>query len=88
LWILIGVATLAAGGVTSTVTAPPSPLVGVGFGVSALILVVSFLLAARVTIALERARRLSRPVVAPDVESYPVFRRLFRVGTPASGKKE
>ncbi len=80
LWILIGIAIVAAGVVSTLVMAPPSPLVGIGFGLSAAILGVSLLLAGRVTIALERARRLSRPA-APEANSYPILSELFRVFT-------
>ncbi len=88
LWILIGIAILAAGGVSAAVTATPSPLVGIGFGLSALILVVSLLLAGRVTIALERSRRLSRPVAASEPNPYPVLSRLFRVSPRAPSTKK
>ncbi|MES2094858.1 MAG: hypothetical protein V4531_13765 [Actinomycetota bacterium] len=88
LWILIGIAILAAGGVSAAVTAPPSPLVGLGFGLSALVLAVSFLLAGRVTIALERARRLSRPAARQEANPYPVLSKLFRVSTGASSTKK
>jgi hypothetical protein len=88
LWILIGIAILALGAVTRLVAAPPSPLVGIAFGLSALILAVSLLLAGRVTIALERARRLSRPVAAPEDNPYPVLSKLFRVKTATQAKKD
>ncbi|TDW28886.1 hypothetical protein [Cryobacterium psychrophilum] len=87
LWILIGIAILAAGGLTSTVMAPPSPIVGFGFGVSALLLAASLVLAGRVTIALERARRNSRPVI-PDNDSLPILRKLLRIAPGASQKKK
>ncbi len=86
LWILVGIAILATGGLSLTVTAPPSPMVGLGFGVSALFLIVSLLLAGRVTIALERNRRLNRPVI-PEGDSFPILRKLFRLAPAAPQKK-
>lgn len=61
LWILVGITIAMAGTLTGSLAAPPSPLAGLSFAVSAMIFVVAFALAARVTIALERARRQSRP---------------------------
>ncbi len=72
-----------------SVTAPPSPLVGIGFGLSALILAVSLLLAGRVTIALEWARRPGRPQAAlEDNPQSPLLSKLFRVTITASSKKK
>ncbi|MHB1235641.1 MAG: hypothetical protein ACYCZK_08200 [Microbacteriaceae bacterium] len=50
-----------AGTLTSSLAAPPSPLVGLTFAVSAVVFIVAFGLAARVTIAIERARRRAHP---------------------------
>lgn len=57
LWILIGIAVLAAGSLSTALTAGAAPLTGVRVALSGLVLVGSVVLAARVLIALERARR-------------------------------
>lgn len=88
LWILIGIAILSAGAVTASVAARPSPLVGIVFGLSALILAVSLILAARVTIALERVRRLGRSQNALEDNPYPMLSKLFRVTSTAPPKKK
>lgn len=67
------------------VSAPPSPLVGIGFAASALILLVAMTLAGRVTIALERARRRDRP--APPLTSAPLFDRLMRLAASPSNRR-
>ena len=59
LWILVGITVVAAGALSSSLAAPPSPLTGLSFAISALIFIAALTLAARVTIALERARRQS-----------------------------
>lgn len=61
LWILVGITILMAGALTGSLAAPPSPLTGLSFALSALLFLVAFALAVRVTIALERARRQSLP---------------------------
>ncbi|MFM9878604.1 MAG: hypothetical protein ACKVOG_12275 [Rhodoglobus sp.] len=75
--ILIVLSILASGGVTSAVTSAPSPLSGIGFALSALVLAVAGTLAARIVIALERVRRQSRAPVAPLTEA-PLFNKLER----------
>lgn len=84
LWILVGITILMAGALTASLAAPPSPLTGLSFAVSALIFVVAFTLAVRVTIALERARRMTRPTTASELNPYPVLSRLVqrRTATP------
>jgi hypothetical protein len=57
LWILVGIAVLAAGSLSATITAGSAPLTGLRVAVSGLVLVGSVVLAARVMFALERARR-------------------------------
>lgn len=81
---------LLAGAVTALASANPSPLVGLGFGLSATLLAVSLLLAARVFIALERARRLAQPRTAhTGLDSAPVTTAfLGRVGLLPSSRAE
>lgn len=60
-WLLVVIATLATGGLSRALTAPPGPLTGMSVAGSGLILVVSLSLAVRVMVATDRARRrLSR----------------------------
>lgn len=59
-WLLVGVAVLATGALSSALTAQPSPLTGIRVAASGLILVTSLALTGRVMIALERARRQAR----------------------------
>ncbi len=56
-WILLAVAVLATGSLSSSLTATPSPTTGLRVAVSGLITLVSVTLAVRVMIALSRARR-------------------------------
>ena len=56
-WILLAVTVLASGSLSSSLTATPSPTTGLRVAVSGLIALVSLTLAARVMIALSRARR-------------------------------
>ena len=77
LGILIAVSVLSAGALSLSLGAPPSPAAGIGFGLSALVLAAALTLAARVTIALERARRMNRPAAAAN-DSFPVLSRLVR----------
>ena len=58
-WLLVGVAVLAVGGLSQAVSAQAGPLAAIGLATSALLLVVSLMLAARVMVAIERARRRS-----------------------------
>jgi hypothetical protein len=75
LWILTGIMMTAAGGVTLMADASPSPLVGIGFAVSATIFVLALILASRVTIALERSRRKARPA---SHDQDPLLVKLLR----------
>ena len=75
--LLIVVMIVAAGASTAAVTAPPSPVVGVSFGLSSLIFVAAFILAGRVTIALERARRRALPP-PPEANPFPLLSKLFK----------
>lgn len=77
LWLLVGIMILAAGGITASVGAPASPLVGVGFGFGATVFAIALVLAGRVTIALERARRQARPQI-DDSEPLPLLGKMLR----------
>lgn len=59
-WLLVAVAVLATGALSSALAAPPSPLTGLRMAASGLILLGSLTCAARMMIALESARRRSR----------------------------
>ena len=59
-WLLVAVAVLATGALSSALAAPPSQLTGLRVVASGLILLGSLTFAARVMIALERARRRAR----------------------------
>jgi len=61
LWTLIGIATLSMGSLTSALTAHPGPLTGLRVAASGATLIISLALAARVMIALDRARRRETP---------------------------
>ncbi len=74
---LIAIMVVTAGAITAAVTAPPSPLVGLSFGLSSLIFVAALLLAGRVTIALERARRRALPP-PPETNPFPLLSKLFK----------
>lgn len=63
LWILIGIMILSLGGLSKTVASPPSPLAGIGFAAGALVFTFALILASRITIALERARRAARRAI-------------------------
>jgi hypothetical protein len=56
-WILVGVAVLATGSLSSSVTASPSPATGLAVALSGLIALLAITLAVRVMMALGRARR-------------------------------
>lgn len=77
LMILIAIMIVTAGAITSAVTAPPSPLVGLSFGLSSLIFAAALILAARVTIALERARRRAHPP-PPETNPFPLLSKLLK----------
>jgi len=59
-WILVVVAVLATGALSSALAAPPSPLTGLRMAASGLVLLGSLTFAARMMIALESARRRAR----------------------------
>jgi len=59
-WLLVAVAVLATGALSSALAAPPSPLTGLRVAASGLVLLGSLTFAARVMIALEHARRQAR----------------------------
>jgi hypothetical protein len=59
-WLLLVMAALAAGALSSALAAPSGPLTGLRVATSGLVLLVSLTLAARVMIAVERARRRAR----------------------------
>lgn len=61
-WLLVAVAVLAIGALSSALAAQPSPLTGVGVAASGLILIASLAFAARVQVALERARPRARRI--------------------------
>lgn len=59
-WILVAVAVLAAGTLSSALTATPRPLMGLGVAVSGLVLIGSLAGAARIMTALKRAQQRAR----------------------------
>ncbi|HZW42937.1 MAG TPA: hypothetical protein VFF32_00910 [Dermatophilaceae bacterium] len=59
-WGLVAIAVLTAGSLTAGLGADPSPLTGLRVAASGLVLIGSLALAARVMVALERARRRAR----------------------------
>ena len=65
-WILVVVAILAAGSLSSAIPARPSPLTGLRVGASGLVLVASVLLAARVYAAIDRATGIARDASSPN----------------------
>ena len=56
-WILVGVAVLAAGALSSGLAAGPSPLTGLRVASSGIVLVGALTLATRILVSVERARR-------------------------------
>jgi Kef-type K+ transport system membrane component KefB len=77
LWILIGIMIVSLGALSTTIASSPSPLVGIGFATSALVFLLALILAGRITIALERARRAARPPTTVS-ESFPILSRVLR----------
>lgn len=59
-WLLLAVAVLTTGALSSALAAPPSPFTGLRVAVNGLVLMSSMTLATRVMLALERARRRAR----------------------------
>jgi hypothetical protein len=76
-WILIGVMIISLGVLSTTVASPASPLVGISFAASALIFALALMLASRITIALEKARRAARPPIEVS-DSFPILSRMLR----------
>ena len=64
-WLLVAVAVLAAGALTSALSAAPGPITGLRVAASGVLLVASLTLAARVMVALERTRRRARAGQTP-----------------------
>lgn len=64
-WFLVIVAALAAGALSSALTAASGPITGLRVAASGVVLLGSLTLAARVMFALESARRRARPAQAP-----------------------
>lgn len=56
-WILVALAVLATGALTSAIEAPPGPITGLRVAASALVATASLALATRVLIVLEGSRR-------------------------------
>lgn len=77
LWVLIAISILAAGWLSAAVSSPPGPMTGLSFALSAMLLLAAMMLAARVVIALERARRATRPPMPPLATDFPVMTRLL-----------
>lgn len=73
--VLLIVSILAAGGVSAAIMADPSPMAGIGFAASAVLLAIAGTLAARVVIALERVRRMSHAPAKP-LPNAPLFNKL------------
>lgn len=59
-WLLVAGVVVATGSLTSALTAPPSPVTGLRVAVSGLVATAAVILATRVMIALDRARRQAR----------------------------
>jgi hypothetical protein len=77
LWILIGIMIVSLGVLSTTVAAPASPVVGISFAASALVFTLALILAGRITIALEKARRAARPPIEVS-DSFPILSTVFR----------
>lgn len=75
--VLIGSSVLLLGAVTALTSAPPSALTALAFAVSSTLLAVTLLLAARVIIFLERARRRATPTIRPHTEDAPLTAKLI-----------
>ncbi len=78
-WLLVMLCVLAAGSLSSALVAPPSPLTGLRVAASGLLLLGSGVLALRVMVAIERARRTAGHfVVGPDPHRGPPSRTSRR----------
>jgi len=64
-WLLVTIAVLAAGVLTSALGAAPGPITGLRVAASGLVLIASLTLATRLMAALERARKRARAGQAP-----------------------
>jgi len=64
-WLLVAVAVLAAGALTSALSAAPGPITGLRVAASGVLLVAALTLATRVMVALERTRRRARAGQTP-----------------------
>ena len=60
-WALVLIAVLATGALSAALKAHPSPAAGATVAISGLILAIALTLAARILLALDHARRASRP---------------------------
>ena len=60
-WALVLIAVLSTGALSAAIEAHPSPAAGVTVAASGAVLAVALTLAARILIALDRARRAARP---------------------------
>ena len=78
--VLIALSTVAAGGLATAASAPPSPLAGLAFAGSALLLAAAGTLAVRVVLALERARRAVQPRTAVQWTDLPLLNRMVGPG--------
>ena len=59
-WTLVGIAALSMGALSSGLAGDPGPLTGLLVAVSGAVVLVSLALAARIMIALDRARRAAK----------------------------
>ena len=64
-WILVTVAVLDAGALTSALSAAPGPITGLRVAASGVVLIATLTLATRLMLALERARKRARAGQAP-----------------------
>ena len=64
-WLLVTVAVLAAGVLTSALSAAPGPITGLRVAASGVVLIAALTLATRLMAALERARKRARAGQAP-----------------------
>jgi hypothetical protein len=60
-WALVAIAVLATGALSAALKAHPSPAAGATVAVSGLVLIITLTLATRILLALDHARRATRP---------------------------
>ena len=60
-WFLVLIAAIATGGLSTALKAHSSPVTGIAVAVSGTVMAISLALATRILLALDRARRASRP---------------------------